>query len=706
MSWNNATILRPAAAIILLLMIAACSGHSHKGNRLSSASSPYLRQHADNPVDWFEWNDEAMAKAKKENKPLLISIGYASCHWCHVMERESFMDTGAARIMNENFVCIKVDREERPDIDNIYMNACQLLTGGGGWPLNAFALPDGKPFFAGTYYNKQSWIGLLRQISEAYRNKNSLVVKQAEALTNGIAEESISFLRPGNEAVVMTKSVYDNLFDSVYKHIDIRNGGLAGTPKFPMPAVNEFLLQYHYLSGDKRALDAANNTLTRMALGGMYDQVGGGFARYSTDSTWRIPHFEKMLYDNGQLVSLYAHAYQLTKNEFYKTVLTETITFVERDLSAPGGAFYCSLNADTDAGEGEFYAWKSDEFNKAAGSENKLAEYFNVTPGGNWEKGRNILYASAPPQDFSILKKQLPGNFNSALSEAKNRLLAERNKRSRPARDSKILTAWNAIMLKGYTDAYTATGNEAYLSKALSNAKFIEKNMMGKDGSLKRQYKEGETSIEGFLDDYAWVARAFIRLYQVCFDKHWLDLARQVTEYASANFYDPHSGMFYYTGAGQSNLPIRKMEIVDNEIPSSNAIVAGVLYELGVYFEDRAYADKCAKMFSSVSKRISTMPAYYAHWCSIAGMFSYGTYEIAVMGEEANKKNQELQRNYLPTCFFMGGSDEENLPLLKDKLQDDKTLIYVCTNKTCKKPAEATAEALRQIRSAVEKEMN
>jgi uncharacterized protein YyaL (SSP411 family) len=624
------------------------------------------------------------------------------------MEKESFMDTAVSQIMNENFICIKVDREERPDIDNIYMNACQLLSGSGGWPLNAFALPDGKPFFAGTYYSKDSWINLLKQISQAYKEKNDLVIKQADALTKGIAEEELSFLKTDSSAMVINKTGYQKLFDSVYKEIDTRNGGVKGFPKFPMPAVTEFLLQYHYLTGNKQALNAATTTLTRMALGGMYDQVGGGFARYSTDSAWRIPHFEKMLYDNGQLVSLYAHACQLTKNDFYKNVLTETISFVERDLTSPEGGFYSSLNADTEDGEGEFYGWKYDEFKKYTGKENArlngevgqgnlVAEYFNVLPEGNWEKGRNILYASATPQEFSILKKHLPGDFTSSLSAIKKALLEERNKRSKPATDTKVLTSWNAIMLKGYADAYSATGNEAYLAKALTNAKFLEKSMLGKNGSLKRNYKDGEASIDAFLDDYAWSAKAFIRLYQVCFDKHWLVSAKLITDYALVNFYNNESGIFYYTAANSSNLAVRQMEIADNAIPSSNAIMAGVLYELGIYFDNKGYSDKSKKMFSSVSEKISRLPVYFAQWCYLAGLFSYGTYEVAVMGKDAYKKNGELQKSYLPTCFFMGETDEENLPLLEDKLPDGKTLIYVCTNKTCKLPVEDVDKALKQI---------
>lgn len=702
--------MKTITIIILLVSFLSCTSPADK-NRLSQASSPYLQQHADNPVAWYEWGEDALEKAKKENKPLLISIGYASCHWCHVMEKESFMDTAVARIMNEHFINIKVDREERPDVDNIYMNACQLLTGGqGGWPLNAFALPDGKPFFAGTYYSKASWMSLLKQIAQAYREKNDLVVKQAEELTKSIAGQEISFLGidtllvRDSQTVVFSKEAYHTLFDSLYQKIDKRNGGLKERQKFPMPALAEFLLQYHYLTGNQRALEAATTQLTRMAFGGIYDHVGGGFARYATDTAWKVPHFEKMLYDNGQLISLYAHAYQLTGNKFFENVMRETIAFVERELLSPEHGFYSSLNADTEEEEGEFYLWTYDEFQKILGPivGKVMAEYFNVRPEGNWERNKNILFATAMFHEFALQKKAQPG-FEGAVEEVKRLLLLERNKRIRPTTDIKILTSWNAIMLRGYADAYAATGDTGYFRKALSNASFLEKNMLGERGHLWRNYKEGKTSIDGFLDDYAWMARAYIRLYQVSFDKHWLDLARQITEYAVANFYDSRSGMFFYTPDNSQGLVARKMEISDNAIPSSNAVMAGVLYQLGVYFESADFSAKSSRMFSGIAGKMYTLTSYYAQWCYVAGLFSYGTYEVAIMGKDADKKNLMLQRHYLPACLYMGETDEENLPLLENKLPDDRTLIYVCTNRTCKLPVEEVDLAVEQIRKGIRK---
>ena len=614
------------------------------------------------------------------------------------MEKESFMDTAVARIMNENFICIKVDREERPDIDNIYMYACQLISGGGGWPLNAFALPDGKPFFAGTYYSKAGWMSLLKDISKAYKEKKELVIKQADALTKGIADEELSFPGVHGTPIVINDRGYQNLFDSVYLKTDTVNGGLKGSPKFPMPAVNEFLLQHYYLTGNKKALEAASITLNKMALGGIYDHLDGGFARYATDNEWHIPHFEKMLYDNAQLTSLYAHAYQLTQNDFYKTIFTETISFIERNLASPYGGYYSSLNADTEDGEGEFYTWKESDFKKIAGDEILLAEYFNVSPTGNWNKGNNILFARYSPQEFSVLKKQTPDQFISLLNKTKKALLEERNNRDKPAADTKILTAWNAMMIKAYADAYMATGIEDYLAKAMMIAKFIEKNMLGNDGGLKRNFKDGKTSISGFLDDYGCTASAFIKLYSVSFDVNWVTLAKQITDFAIKNFYNKDASLFYYAASNESQLAVRKMEIDDNAIPSSNSIMAGVLYSLGVIYDNSSYSDISKGMLTSVISKVNLFPVYHAQWCGLAGLFSQGTYEVMVMGKEAIVKNKELQKKYLPDCVIMGETDEENLPLLEKKLPENKTLVYVCTNKVCKKPVENVGEALTQIK--------
>jgi uncharacterized protein YyaL (SSP411 family) len=688
-------------AIILLEYSCGTNTASQSKNHLSNASSPYLKEHADNPVDWYEWGEEALQKAKKENKPLLISVGYSACHWCHVMEKESFMDTAVARIMNENFVNIKVDREERPDIDNIYMNACQLLSGNGGWPLNAFALPDGKPFFAGTYYSKQSWIGLLGQIASAYKNKHNTVVQQAEGLTQGIGEDELA-IRSDTQSTVISKKQYQLFFDSVHKNMDLLNGGLKGTPKFPSPAIGEFLLQYYYLTGNRMARDIVGNTLLAINRG-LCDQVGGGFSRYATDSNWRVPHFEKMLYDNGQLLSLYSHFFQSFPLQKFITIINETAEFISREMTSPEGGFYSSIDADSKAGEGDYYAWELSEFKKIVSANKEesdlLADYYQMTSSGNWKDGKNLLYPSynGDPFPFAQEKGKNQDEFLQLLTAAKYRLRGERNKRPQPSIDTKILTSWNAIMLKGFVDAFAATGEKTYLTKAQVNARFLEINMLGKDGHLWRNYKDGKASIDGFLDDYAWLASAYIRLYQLDFNKHWLDLAGRITEYAISNFYDSQSGLFYYTSAKSSDLVVRKMEISDNVIPSSNAKMAEVLYQLGIYLEKDDYSTKCKLMLSKVAGKMTGMTSYYAQWCYLAGLLSHGTFEVAIMGKDAFTKNLDIQRNYLPGNLFMGARDEENLPLLENKLVENKTLIYVCSDKVCKMPVEEVSKALDQL---------
>lgn len=679
--------------LFLLFLFPGCN--SKNENRLANASSPYLQQHADNPVDWYEWGDEALETAKKTNKPLLISVGYASCHWCHEMEKESFMDTAVARIMNENFVCIKVDREERPDIDAIYMNASQLISGNAGWPLNAFALPDGKPFFAGTYYSKPSWTSLLKQIATAYKQQNNKVVLQANALVNGIANLEISVLNDSSD-ILTNKIYYQNLFDSIYKKIDLKHGGLKGSPKFPSPSSIEFLLQYYYLTKDKRSLDAASNTLTKMALGGIYDQVGGGFARYATDSLWRVPHFEKMLYDNGQLMSVYANAYKLTGNSFFKNVVAEIARFVETDLLAANGGFYSSLNADTKEGEGYFYTWSYNEIEKAIPNPELFIEYYNISEKGNWQKDKNILYAAAVPDEFARKKNIAANDFTNELIKVKTILLSQRNKREKPAVDNKILTSWNALMLKGYLDAYAALGEESYLKIALSNARFLAQNMMQKDATLWRTYKTGQDTINAFLDDYALLTQSFTRLYQLTFDKNWLLLSQQLVEYTIKNFYDQKSGMFFYSN-NKAGAIIKKIEIADNAIPSSNAIMAEALYNLGVYFENQTYTSISSRMLSVLMDHMAKETSHYTRWCFLAGLKSYGTTEVAIIGKDAMQKNLALQKTYLPQSIFMGSRAEENLTLLSGKFSEDKTLIYVCTNRTCKLPVEDVSLALNQL---------
>lgn len=669
---------------------------AHK-NRLKKASSPYLQQHANNPVDWYEWGEEALQKAKKEDKPLLVSIGYSACHWCHVMERESFMDQEVADYMNAHFVSVKVDREERPDIDKIYIDAAQMLNGNAGWPLNAFALPDGKPFWIGLYFGKQTWMTALEQLHKAYTGNKGKVEEQAEKLTKGIGKEYLIDVNLKTKTDFKTQD-YKSLFDTWENQIDFEYGGLKSAQKFPMVSGWEFMVQYSFLTKNKKADQAVETTLKNTAYGGIYDQLGGGFSRYATDEQWFAPHFEKMLYDNAQLVSLYSQAYRWTKNSLYKTIIEETLAFVQRELTNRNGGFYSALNADSEGEEGKFYVWKNKELDQVLNQTEAevFKKIYNCTAIGNWEEGNNILYRTKSIKEFSEEEGASMEMLHKKLKSAKDKLMKVRSKRIRPSTDDKILVSWNALMIKAYTEAYRSLGNESYLKSALDAAEFIRENMQNKNGVLFRNYKDGKVGVEAFLDDYAFLAEAFIALYQVTFKKKWLQQSKQLTDYVLKHFKEEKSGMFYYTSDTSERLIARKMDYMDNELPSSNATLAKVLFELGHYFDNRIYLDHSLNMLSKIQPLLKKGATYFGKWTSLLGNVVHQPYEIAIMGGGYKEQRKKIQKEYLPIALFMGGT-EEDLPLLEQKSVKDKTKIYVCQNKTCQHPVEDVQEALKQI---------
>lgn len=671
-----------------------------KQNRLANASSPYLRQHANNPVEWYEWGDEALEKARKDNKPLLISIGYAACHWCHVMARESFMDEHVAKIMNNNFVCIKIDREERPDIDQIYMDAALLVSGNGGWPLNAFAMPDGKPFFASTYFPVSTWTMLLTHISEMYTTEHDKLVEQSKNLTKGIANNiPIKFNHENNSDFSIEN--YNKIFPSLEIMIDKEYGGFLSDQKFPLPIGWEAMLQYYYFLRKDKTFNMIEKTLDSMAMGGINDQIGGGFCRYTVDKYWKIPHFEKMLYDNGQLVSLYSHAYQMTQKKEYAVVINNTLEFIQNEMTSKDGGFYSSLNADSEGEEGKFYVWTKDEIfdilEKSAAE--LICEYYNITDKGNWEGGKNILYTTQNKVEFSEAKGLSVEEFNSILFYANAELFKARSKRSRPTTDDKILTSWNAIMLTGYIDAYSSLGNPQHLNIALTNANYLKNNIIQSDGSILRSIKTGNVGIEGFLDDYTLLANAFIRLYEITFDISWLNLSKQFVDYCILHFFNNDNGMFFYTSNTSENLITRKYQIADNVIPSSNSIMANVLYKLGHYFVDEDYTNKSKRMMAQVENHLVKGGPYYANWAILFGHLTHRPVEIAITGPKAIEIVHKLQKNYLPSCIFSGG-DSLELPILRDKKIEGRTMIYVCRDKKCLLPVEDVEKALELIRKS------
>ncbi len=665
-------------------------------NQLIHESSPYLLQHAHNPVNWYPWGQEALDKARLENKLILISIGYAACHWCHVMEHESFENEEVAQFMNEHFVSIKVDREERPDIDQVYMNAVQLLTGRGGWPLNCIALPDGRPVYGGTYFTREQWLEVLSKVSAFVKEHPDQAEQQARALTEGVQTSELISLNP-EEAEFSIRDL-DQIFANWKSHLDYSQGGHQGAPKFPLPVGFQFLLQYYDLTENADALKAVTLTLNKMANGGIYDQIGGGFARYSVDANWKVPHFEKMLYDNAQLVSLYAAAYQQTRDPQYQIIVNETLEFIQRELSSETGGFYSSLDADSEGEEGKYYVWSLGEMQQILGKDAGLIiDYYQVEDQGNWEHGQNILLKSG--NDTRIAKKYdiTESELSKRVKNAKVLLLKERQKRISPGLDDKIITSWNALMLKAYVDAYNVFDEEAYLDRALENARFIRTRVKEADYRLYRSFKNGKASINAFLDDYAFTIGAFITLYQATFDEEWLEEARHLTDYTLTHFFDQSSGMFFYTSDLDPGLIARKMEVSDNVIPASNSEMARNLFVLGTYYYNMEYIHMSRKMLNNVKQNALNSGAYYANWDILMSWFASPPAEVAILGPEYELIRKEFNKHYLPRVLFSGGNSEGRLSLLEGKLIEGQTTIYVCQDRVCKLPVNEVKDALGQI---------
>lgn len=673
-------------------------------NDLIHETSPYLLQHAHNPVNWHAWNQQTLDLAKKENKLLLISVGYSACHWCHVMEHESFEDTSVAAIMNQHFINVKVDREERPDVDQIYMNAVQLLTGQGGWPLNCVALPDGRPIWGGTYFPKEQWVQVLNKIADLYKNNPEKAIEFAEKLTLGIKESDLIALN--KEPALFTKTELDSAITKWKPTMDFKNGGRTGAPKFPMPANFQFLLRYGVQAKNSEILNYVHTTLTKMAFGGIFDQVGGGFARYSVDDHWHIPHFEKMLYDNAQLVSLYSNAYLVHKDPLYKQVVYETIQFVERELTHESGAFYSALDADskTAAGEleeGAYYVWTKPELQAILKEDFDLfSAYYNVNAYGKWEKDTYHLIKSIPDDEFLKKHKISEEKLLEKVPVWKSVLLNERNKKELPRLDDKSLTSWNALMLKAYVNAYTTFGNENFLKMALKNAHFITNKQLKEDGGLYRTHKNGKSSIEGYLEDYAAVIDAYITLYEATLDENWLQTAKQLTDYCFDHFLDNNTKMFYFTSDKETNLITRKMEIDDNVIPSSNSIMANNLFKLGHYFENKNYSTNAKTMLNNVKENAVNYGAGASNWLNLYANYTGDFYEIAIVGEKAKEMLKEIHLTFIPNKLIIGSTKESRLPLLQYKYAKNETTIFVCVDGACKLPVNTTEEALKQINTA------
>ena len=671
-------------------------------NNLIHETSPYLLQHAHNPVNWNPWNETSLNQAKKENKLLLISVGYAACHWCHVMEHESFEDTLVAKTMNSKFINIKVDREERPDVDQVYMNAVQLMTGSGGWPLNVIALPDGRPVWGGTYFRKEQWISALEQISDIYLRNPEKLYEYADKLEQGI--KTMDLVALNNDAPDFKADDIEKAVKKWADQFDHREGGLKRAPKFMMPNNYHFLLRYAFQTNNKKLQEFVNLTLKQMAYGGIYDQVGGGFSRYATDVNWHIPHFEKMLYDNGQLVSLYSDAYLITKNKLYKDVVYETIEFVERELTSKNGAFYSSLDADSNTPEGHleegaFYVWQKEELQKLLDLDFKLfADYYNINNYGLWENKNYVLIRK--DDDSSILEKHdlTQDALNEKKKHWKKLLLETREKKSRPRLDDKTLTSWNAIMLKGYIDAYRVFNDKRFLVSAEKNANFIINNQLREDGGLNHNYKDETSNINGYLEDYATTIDAYIALYENTLNEKWLNTARDLTSYVFDHFYEASNSMFYFTSNEDPSLVTRNMEYRDNVIPASNSIMAKNLFKLSHYFDNEYYNKTATNMLNNVKPEMQDYGSGYSNWLDLMLNHTNPFYEVAISGKEAINKIKELNKTYIPNKLIAGSTQESNMPLLKNRYIEDETYIYVCVNKACKLPVNDSEKAIELLK--------
>lgn len=674
-------------------------------NRLSSESSPYLLQHAQNPVDWYPWGDAAFDKAKEENKLVILSIGYAACHWCHVMEDFCFKDAQIAALMNQHFVSVKVDREERPDIDHLYMAALQNLGIPGGWPLNLFLAPANRQvFYGGTYFKPELWVKTLRLLAEAYQKKPAEVYRVTEAQTHILKQNQHHYF--AQKAQISNQKIKQNTA-RLSETFDTESGGIKGSQKFPMPSLLGFLLQYAQQSGDKSVQKHVFQTLNRMALGGIYDQVGGGFYRYSTDSDWFAPHFEKMLYDNAQLVSLYLEAYNISRNPDFLNIAEETIAFLYREMFDPScGGFNATIDADSEGEEGKFYLWTYQELQKLIPKADfpLFRECYNPTPEGNWQKDKNILYKTK--NENHICQKY---NFSYEILEKKqklwkNILLKERNKRTKPTIDDKKLAAWNGLMLKALAEAYMLTGKQDYLEKAQKLATFLDEKLVLK-GTLHRVHKNNKTTLKGYLDDYAALVGGYYALYQANFEIRWIDKARQLIDYVLAHFADEKNPLLYFTDKNAEQLFLRKKEVFDDVIPSSNALIASNLYHLGLLLNEPGWVKKAEEMLAVVGGISDSFFIHLSHWAKLAITLNGQTAEIIIVGQKAHFAALELRQIYLPNKIIVASEKgEEPLDILAHKnTVEGKTTFYICFNEACQAPVCTIEEALEIIEHHTQK---
>ncbi len=663
-------------------------------NRLARETSPYLQQHANNPVDWYPWSEEALDRARREDKPILLSIGYSACHWCHVMEHESFENPAIARVMNDHFINIKVDREERPDLDQIYMSAVQIMTGSGGWPLTVFLRPNGEPFYGGTYfppddrYGRPGFSRLLGSIAEAYRTRQKDIQENAQSLRQHLNQR----MEAGPGEVSIGPETLDAAAASLMSRFDRSEGGFGTAPKFPPSMSIDFLLRYHHRTGNGQALESATFTLDKMAGGGIYDQAGGGFHRYSTDDRWLVPHFEKMLYDNALLARAYLDGYRITGKPLYKRITVEILDFLVREMRDPGGGFYSTQDADSEGVEGKFYVWDRDEFDRIVGDDSELlARYFNVTEYGNWE-GHNILNVPRPPELFCRLENIPEADLAAKAAAALPRLYAAREKRVHPGRDEKILTDWNGLALRAFADAAAFLERDDYRQVAEANAAFLFDKLW--DGErLLHSFKDGRARFNACLDDYANVADGLLSLYQLTFDERWLHRSESLADIIVDRFADESQGGLYFTATDHEELIARTKDFFDNATPSGNSVAADVLLRLAALLGREDFRRQAERVFSAVESHLGQYASGFGRMLAAVDFAIGPSSEIALVGTAAGTGHflTAYRRRYLPRTVIAAG--QSDIPLLRGRFpQDGSPTAYVCENLSCKQPVTRLAD--------------
>jgi hypothetical protein len=665
--------------------------HKHT-NALIEESSPYLLQHAHNPVNWVAWSEEVFEQAKREDKLVLVSVGYSACHWCHVMEHECFEDEEVAELMNTYFINVKVDREERPDVDQVYMTAVQLMTQKGGWPLNCFTLPDGRPIYGGTYFPKDQWMHILKSLVHTYKNDRERATEYAAQLAEGISKSEL--IEHPTEFSDFQEEKLHELVLRWSRNFDRMEGGSSRAPKFPLPNNYDFLLQYAVQFEDEKVLKHVELTLDKMALGGIYDQVGGGFTRYSVDMIWKVPHFEKMLYDNGQLIGLYARAYSYYKKPLYKRIVFQTLEWLQREMQTSEGSFYSALDADSEGDEGKFYCWNPSELKTILGDDYTwVKDFYNVNQLGYWEEDKYILLRTESDLAFATKMKWSLVEFEVKIAKVNQKLLDERTHRIRPGLDDKCLTAWNAMTLKGLCDAYKAFGEEEMLQSARKIARWLVRTQMTAEGKLWRTSKNGISKIHGFLEDYAHAIDGLIAFYQITFEKEWLDKANVLCGTVLNEFHDEQSQMFFYTSTA-NQLIARKMEINDNVLPSSNSVMARNLFYLGQLYYKPEFIKIAHQQLANIYDGMEQYGSGYSNWGMLLLDVTRDFYQVAILGDQSLEKSRELQKKYLPNTVFAGGVSA-NLPMLQDKESAENTTIFVCYDGTCLLPTTDVKAALQ-----------